>query len=120
MMAFAASFPMSHPQFQPSIFTNPTTRHIPSPSSIITGIGTKRIVPQSQRCTTTTAVKAMAGGGLYSAQQFELTPQNVDTVLDDVRPYLIADGGNVDVVSVQDGVVSLKLQGIFLGFLFNF
>ncbi|KAM5558415.1 nifU-like protein 1, chloroplastic [Rosa sericea] len=49
--------------------------------------------------------------GLYSAKQFELTVPNVDLVLEDVRPYLIADGGNVDVVSVEDGVVSLKLQG---------
>ncbi|KAK9280939.1 hypothetical protein L1049_003830 [Liquidambar formosana] len=49
--------------------------------------------------------------GLYSAQKFDLTAQNVDLVLEDVRPYLIADGGNVDVVSVEDGVVSLKLQG---------
>nr|GEW24499.1 NifU-like protein 1, chloroplastic [Tanacetum cinerariifolium] len=44
-------------------------------------------------------------------QQYELNPENVDKVLDDVRPYLIADGGNVDVVGVQNGVVSLKLQG---------
>jgi hypothetical protein len=49
--------------------------------------------------------------GLYSAQKFELTARNVDLVLEDVRPYLIADGGNVDVVSVEDGIVSLKLQG---------
>lgn len=49
--------------------------------------------------------------GLYSAQTFDLTPQNVDLVLEDVRPFLIADGGNVDVVSVEDGVVTLKLQG---------
>ncbi|KAL5561049.1 hypothetical protein UlMin_030796 [Ulmus minor] len=49
--------------------------------------------------------------GLYSAQKFELTVQNVDLVLEDVRPYLIADGGNVDVVSVDDGVISLQLQG---------
>ncbi|CAH8306004.1 unnamed protein product [Eruca vesicaria subsp. sativa] len=49
--------------------------------------------------------------GLYSAQTFDLTPQNVDLVLEDVRPFLISDGGNVDVVSVEDGVVSLKLQG---------
>ena len=34
----------------------------------------------------------------------------VDTVLNDVRPYLIADGGDVEVVSVADGVVSLRLQ----------
>ncbi|XP_057508153.1 nifU-like protein 1, chloroplastic [Actinidia eriantha] len=67
------------------------------------------------------AVKASANGsgslspspspGLYSAKLFDLTPQNVDMVLEDVRPYLIADGGNVDVVSVDDGVISLKLQG---------
>ncbi|XP_022757788.1 nifU-like protein 1, chloroplastic [Durio zibethinus] len=49
--------------------------------------------------------------GLYSSQQFELTAQNVDRVLEDVRPYLIADGGNVDVLSVEDGIISLKLQG---------
>ncbi|KAJ8899014.1 hypothetical protein K2173_008837 [Erythroxylum novogranatense] len=49
--------------------------------------------------------------GLYSAHKLELTVQNVDLVLEDVRPYLIADGGNVDVVSVDDGVISLKLQG---------
>ncbi|EXB55983.1 NifU-like protein 1 [Morus notabilis] len=49
--------------------------------------------------------------GLYSAQKFDLTAQNVDFVLEDVRPYLISDGGNVDVVSVEDGVISLKLQG---------
>lgn len=57
--------------------------------------------------------------GLYSAQTFELTARNVDLVLEDVRPYLIADGGNVDVVSVEEGVVSLKLQGVS-GFLFFF
>ncbi|XWS36069.1 hypothetical protein CRYUN_Cryun20dG0052300 [Craigia yunnanensis] len=49
--------------------------------------------------------------GRYSAQQLELTAQNVDLVLEDVRPYLIADGGNVDDVSVEDGIISLKLQG---------
>ncbi|KAI3805900.1 hypothetical protein L1987_21788 [Smallanthus sonchifolius] len=104
-MAFATSILM----FQPLFSTNTTTQNTPSPVSIVIGNKIKRVVYQSQRCSIT--VKAMAGGGLYSAQQFELTPQNVDTVLDDVRPYLIADGGNVDVVSVQDGVVSLKLQG---------
>ncbi|KAL6525883.1 NifU-like protein 1, chloroplastic [Orobanche minor] len=48
---------------------------------------------------------------LYSADQFELTSEDVDKVLDNVRPYLVSDGGNVDVVSVENGVVSLKLQG---------
>ncbi|WJX79885.1 NifU-like protein 1, chloroplastic [Trifolium repens] len=49
--------------------------------------------------------------GLYSATKFDLTASNVDLVLEDVRTYLISDGGNVDVVSVENGVVSLKLQG---------
>jgi NFU1 iron-sulfur cluster scaffold homolog, mitochondrial len=48
---------------------------------------------------------------LYSAKKFDLTALNVDLVLEDVRPYLISDGGNVDVVFVENDVVSLKLQG---------
>ncbi|KAL2345501.1 hypothetical protein Fmac_006786 [Flemingia macrophylla] len=55
--------------------------------------------------------QSQSSPGLYSAKKFDLTASNVDIVLEDVRPYLIADGGNVDVVSVQDGVVSLRLQG---------
>ncbi|BBN12453.1 NFU1 iron-sulfur cluster scaffold homolog, mitochondrial [Marchantia polymorpha subsp. ruderalis] len=50
-------------------------------------------------------------GSLYSADSYELTVENVDIVLNEVRPYLIADGGNVEVVSLTDGVVSLRLQG---------
>ncbi|XP_077218948.1 NFU domain protein 1 [Tasmannia lanceolata] len=56
-------------------------------------------------------IKASSSPGLYSAQILELTAENVNLVLEDVRPYLISDGGNVDVVSVEDGVISLKLQG---------
>lgn len=40
-----------------------------------------------------------------------LTVQFVDRALDEVRPYLIADGGNVEVVDVEDGIVKLRLQG---------
>lgn len=49
--------------------------------------------------------------GLYSAVTHDLTPENVDLVLNDVRPYLVADGGNVEVASVEDGVIYLRLQG---------
>ncbi|GLJ07063.1 hypothetical protein SUGI_0056910 [Cryptomeria japonica] len=49
--------------------------------------------------------------GLYSAATYDLTAENVDMVLNDVRPYLIADGGNVEVVSAEKGVISLRLQG---------
>jgi hypothetical protein len=47
------------------------------------------------------------------AEVIEFTIENVDRILDEVRPYLIADGGNVEVVSVDEFTrsVSLKLQG---------
>jgi len=35
----------------------------------------------------------------------------VNDVLDTIRPALMADGGNVDLVDVKDGVVKLKLVG---------
>lgn len=40
-----------------------------------------------------------------------MTVDTVDKVLDDVRPYLIADGGNVEVVAVENGIIALQLQG---------
>lgn len=41
----------------------------------------------------------------------ELTEANVETVLDEVRPYLMADGGNVEFVDIDGLVVKLKLKG---------
>lgn len=41
----------------------------------------------------------------------ELTPENVETVLDELRPYLMADGGNVEVVELDGPIVKLRLQG---------
>ena len=41
----------------------------------------------------------------------EMDIASVDKTLDEVRPYLIADGGNVEVVSVEEGNVFLRLQG---------
>lgn len=45
--------------------------------------------------------------------ELELNKENVDKVLDEVRPYLMADGGNVEVVSVnaREGTIELFLQG---------
>ena len=39
-----------------------------------------------------------------------MTPETVNATLDEVRPYLIADGGNVEVAGVEDGTVYLRLQ----------
>jgi len=40
-----------------------------------------------------------------------LTRENVETVLDELRPYLMSDGGNVEVVELDGPVVKVRLQG---------
>lgn len=37
--------------------------------------------------------------------------EEVEKALDKIRPALIADGGNVELVDVEDGVVKVKLTG---------
>jgi Fe-S cluster biogenesis protein NfuA len=44
-------------------------------------------------------------------ESLTLTPENVETVLDELRPYLMADGGNVEVVELDGPIVRLRLQG---------
>ncbi|MBI4779931.1 MAG: NifU family protein [Oscillatoriophycideae cyanobacterium NC_groundwater_1537_Pr4_S-0.65um_50_18] len=44
-------------------------------------------------------------------ETLELTNANVEKVLDDLRPYLMSDGGNVELVEIDGPVVKLKLQG---------
>ena len=41
----------------------------------------------------------------------ELTFENVDLVLDEMRPYLIQDGGNVRIEEIDGPVVRLQLEG---------
>ncbi|KAK3139451.1 hypothetical protein QOZ80_5AG0383480 [Eleusine coracana subsp. coracana] len=43
--------------------------------------------------------------------QLPLTSENVELVLDEVRPYLMADGGNVALHEIDRNVVRLVLQG---------
>jgi len=40
-----------------------------------------------------------------------LTLANVETVLDELRPYLMADGGNVSVAEIDGATVRLALEG---------
>lgn len=41
----------------------------------------------------------------------ELTLENVEKVLDELRPYLMADGGNVQVKEIDGPIVKVILQG---------
>ena len=41
--------------------------------------------------------------------------EKVEKSLDQVRPALMADGGNVELIEVEDGVVKVKLTGACSG-----
>lgn len=41
----------------------------------------------------------------------ELTVENVDAALNEVRPFLAADGGDVEVVGIEDGIVAVRMFG---------
>jgi Fe-S cluster biogenesis protein NfuA len=41
--------------------------------------------------------------------------EKVQSVIDRIRPALQADGGDVELVDVQDGVVKLRLKGACVG-----
>ncbi|BAF29313.1 nifU-like protein 1, chloroplastic [Oryza sativa Japonica Group] len=56
-------------------------------------------------------VGAIAGLDPVTAVQLPLTAGNVESVLDQVRPYLTADGGDVALHEIAGNVVRLKLQG---------
>ena len=49
-------------------------------------------------------------GNAEAAPAVSMTVETVDRALEEVRPYLIADGGNVTVLDVVDGTVMLQLD----------
>ena len=67
------------------------------------------VVSPFTRTAVNRAVDAAPSGVPNAARA--MTVESVDAALNDVRPYLIADGGNVEVASVEGGVVALRLQG---------
>ena len=46
-----------------------------------------------------------------STETMALTEDNVEKVLDELRPFLMADGGNVEVVELDGPIVKVRLQG---------
>eukprot|EP00741_Cyanophora_paradoxa_P019154 tig00021123_g18494.t1 len=65
----------------------------------------------SEKDAATQAVFDKAAAALSAGAKLALTVENVDRVLDQIRPALIADGGNVTVRSAESGFVALKLEG---------
>ena len=46
-----------------------------------------------------------------STETMALTLDSVEKVLDELRPFLMADGGNVEVVEIDGPIVKVRLQG---------
>jgi len=46
-----------------------------------------------------------------SDETLALTTENVEKVLDELRPFLMADGGNVEIAEIDGPIVKVRLQG---------
>ena len=46
-----------------------------------------------------------------SDETLALTTENVEKVLDELRPFLMADGGNVEIAELDGPIVKVRLQG---------
>lgn len=40
---------------------------------------------------------------------------NVEKALDEIRPFLMSDGGNIKLLSIEDAVVKVQLEGACTG-----
>jgi Fe-S cluster biogenesis protein NfuA len=48
---------------------------------------------------------------MYKLKERKTMKEKVEKVLDKIRPSLMADGGNVELVDVEDGKVKVRLTG---------
>lgn len=43
------------------------------------------------------------------------TQNNVEKALEEIRPFLMSDGGNIKLLSVEDTIVKVQLEGTCIG-----
>lgn len=41
--------------------------------------------------------------------------QKIEKALEEIRPFLISDGGNIKLVSIEDNIVKVQLEGACSG-----
>ncbi|MCX5947619.1 MAG: NifU family protein [Cyanobacteria bacterium] len=61
--------------------------------------------------TTAETTASQSPASAEAADPRALTLENVERALDELRPYLMADGGNVEVVEIDGPIVKVRLQG---------
>jgi Fe-S cluster biogenesis protein NfuA len=57
-------------------------------------------------------VVAQLKNKIMTAQE---TQNNVEKALDEIRPFLMSDGGNIKLLSIEDAIVKVQLQGACTG-----
>ena len=43
------------------------------------------------------------------------TKNNVEKALEEIRPFLVSDGGNIKLLSIEEDTVKVQLEGAFSG-----
>ena len=43
------------------------------------------------------------------------TQNNVEKALEEIRPFLISDGGNIKLLSIEKNIVKVQLEGACIG-----
>ncbi|MGY0407556.1 MAG: NifU family protein [Polaribacter sp.] len=43
------------------------------------------------------------------------TLNNVEKALDEIRPFLMSDGGNIKLLSIENSIVKVQLEGSCIG-----
>jgi len=43
------------------------------------------------------------------------TQENVEKALEEIRPFLVSDGGNIKLLSIEGGTVKVQLEGACSG-----
>jgi Fe-S cluster biogenesis protein NfuA len=43
------------------------------------------------------------------------TQENVEKALEEIRPFLVSDGGNIKLLSIEDAIVKVQLEGACMG-----
>ena len=91
-----------------------TTAHALCCLAVAAAYTTKIAAPRWRRTTARRAVdlSPFEEEVIRSADdQYPLTLDNVEMILDELRPYLMSDGGNVRVSGIEGPVVRLQLEG---------
>ncbi|XP_062197252.1 nifU-like protein 2, chloroplastic isoform X2 [Phragmites australis] len=96
----------------PSTSSSPSSFKVGTASTAVPASSAPRLVAASARLgrqRRRQVVQAIANPD--PVVELPLTAENVEEVLDEVRPYLMADGGNVALHEIDGNIVRLKLQG---------